>query len=91
MTESVARSEGLNLDGHPVLYVQTMEQKLLAIQSGLGIGHVPRHRIEHQLARGELIELNIVPTRPEQFMAWELTNRGKGLAALVAMLSAVDW
>ena len=83
----VARSVGLSLQGHATLYVQTMEQKQQAIVAGLGIGHLPRHRIKTLLKSGELIALDMPVTTPKQYLAWSITNQGKGLAALTRCLS----
>ncbi len=91
VTTEVARNAGLALEERATFYVQTTEQKMLAIQAGLGVGHLPRHRIGSALAEGELVPLSIEPVNPEQFIAWELTNRGKGLGRLVQALQAVDW
>lgn len=91
VTTEVARNAGLALEGRPAFSVQTTDQKLLAIEAGLGVGHLPRHRIEGRLATGELLPLSTGPVHPEQFIAWELTNRGKGLHRLVQTLQAVDW
>jgi len=78
----VTSSKGLSNDGR-VLYVQTIDQKVAAIRAGIGIGHLPRQRIEQQLNQGELVVLNLAKM-PEQdnFIAWKITNKGKGLAAL---------
>ncbi len=91
VTSDVARTEGLTLTDRSTLYVQTMEQKVLAIKAGLGVGHLPRDRIEDELARGELLPLSVTPSNPEQFVAWALTNRGKGLQELVQALQAAPW
>lgn len=87
-TTAVRRSAGLQLQERAKLYVQTMEQKMMAIQQGLGIGHLPRHRIAEFLNRGELVALDVASANPEQYLAWQMTNRGKGLQELVRKLSA---
>ena len=91
VTSDVARTEGLALADRQTFYVQTMEQKALAIKAGLGVGHLPRDRIRDELARGELLPLPITPSNPEQFIAWALTNRGKGLQQIVQALQAASW
>ncbi len=91
VTAGVPRSEGLSLTGQNKLYVQTMEQKLLAIKSGLGVGHLPRHRISSELQTGELLPLPLAAANPPQFLAWQLANTGKGLQALVKVLGAQAW
>lgn len=87
-TSDVARSEGLALTGRNAFFVQTMEQKTQAIKAGLGIGHVPRGRIKRELESGELIPLAVAPSNSEQFIAWALNNRGKGLQHLVQALQS---
>ncbi|MFT6053092.1 MAG: DNA-binding transcriptional LysR family regulator [Halioglobus sp.] len=82
----VPRSKGLSDDGR-VLYVQTIDQKVEAILAGIGIGHLPRHRIQQQLDKGELLALDIAQDpRHENFIAWKISNKGKGLRALTQKL-----
>lgn len=84
----VPRSKGLSDDGR-VLYVQTIDQKVEAIVAGIGIGHLPRHRIEEQLRRGELIALDMAQDPDhESFVAWKIGNKGRGLRALTQKLTA---
>lgn len=78
----IARSEGLSSDGRK-FYVQNIQQKIAAIVAGVGIGHLPRHCIEDYLHSGELVPLNIESSKiDESFMAWKISNKGKGLRAL---------
>ncbi|MFT6758429.1 MAG: DNA-binding transcriptional LysR family regulator [Chitinophagales bacterium] len=87
----VTRSKGLSNDGR-VLYVQTIDQKVAAIQAGIGIGHLPRQRIEQQLNSGELISLGLAhDSDHENFLAWKISNKGKGLQALTKKLTAAAW
>jgi DNA-binding transcriptional LysR family regulator len=83
----VARSEGLSSDGQ-VLYVQNIQQKTQAILAGIGIGHLSRHSIQHHLESKRLLPLNIQQkSAAESFMAWKISNKGKGLRALTDRLS----
>lgn len=84
----ITRSEGLSSDGKK-FYVQTIDQKVEAIRAGIGVGHVPRHRIQQYIADGELIELNL-DRNPgyENFVAWKISNKGKGLQTLSKLLVA---
>ena len=91
VSSEVARSVGLSLQGYATLYVQTMEQKKQAILAGLGIGHLPRHRIKSELGSGDLLALDIPATTPEQFIAWSINNKGKGLLALTNQLESTSW
>jgi DNA-binding transcriptional LysR family regulator len=87
----VARSKGLSSDGR-VLYVQTIDQKVEAILAGIGIGHLPRSRIQQQLEKGELIVLDLAEDSDhENFLAWKISNKGKGLQALTQKLTAAIW
>jgi len=90
-TLDIARSEGLVRSGQN-LYVQTMEQKLEAIVAGIGIGHLPRQRIQAYLDTGILVVLPLESQRqPEVFLAWKISNKGKGLKALTDRLAQVNW
>lgn len=90
-TVNVARSEGLSI-AKQVLYVQTLDLKLAALMAGLGIGHLPRNRIEKQLNDGSLLELNL-GDRSEQknFIAWKIGNKGKALQTIAQKLQLVKW
>ncbi|WP_439134869.1 LysR family transcriptional regulator [Pseudomaricurvus sp.] len=55
---NVARTSGL-VDGRERLYLQNMDQKIAAICCGLGVGHLPRKRIEPLLKNGTLTELHL--------------------------------
>lgn len=84
---NVARTAGL-VDGPQRLYVQTMDQKVAAICSGLGIGHLPRARIAPLLEDGTLTELPQSQTEiPAQlYLAWNLSHKGRALKALTEQL-----
>ena len=87
----VARSEGLGGAGQS-FYVQNMDQKIEAILAGIGIGHLPRKRIQQHLDRGELKELKLANvSNHEYFMAWKISNKGKGLQALTQLLMSAKW
>ncbi len=90
-TVNVARSEGLSI-AKQILYVQTLDLKVAALLAGLGIGHLPRNRIQQYLDSGQLLELNLGDkTGPNNFIAWKISNKGKALQALVQELSLVKW
>lgn len=89
--KEVPRSKGLSDDGR-VLYVQTLEQKFESILAGIGIGHLPRQHIEQQLNKGELIELALAKNSDhENFLAWKISNKGKGLQALTQKMTIAIW
>lgn len=88
---NISRSVGLSIGSTNVLYVQTMDQKIGAVLSGLGIGHLPRYRIEGYLERGEMVELRMDSFNPEYFVAWKLDNKGMALKTLSTLLAAATW
>jgi len=88
---AVARNAGLSLSSTRILHVQTIEQKLEAILAGLGIGHLPRYRIEEYLLNARLIVLPLEPSNPECFIAWESSNRGRALNAIAKALASAKW
>jgi len=87
-TFDIARSEGLSRDGKR-LYVQNVDQKEQAILAGLGIGHLPGHRVRGHLEAGSLVELKLdETTNHESFLAWKISNKGKGLQTLTGLLAS---
>ncbi len=90
-TTNVARNAALSLRSTRILYVQNIDQKVQAILAGLGIGHLPRYRIQQHLQDARLIELPLEAANPECFIAWEITNKGKALSAISKALTAANW
>ncbi|MGK0224228.1 MAG: DNA-binding transcriptional LysR family regulator [Limisphaerales bacterium] len=88
---NVVRSVGLSIGSSNVLYVQTVDQKVEAVVSGLGIAHLPRHRIQRYLDSGVLVQLEIDSFNPEYFVAWKLANKGMALKTLSKRLADADW
>jgi DNA-binding transcriptional LysR family regulator len=74
------------------ILVSGVEHKIAAQRAGLGAGFLPRPRIEHYLARGELVELPLaehVDDTPS-FLVWRAGNRGRALGWFIdALLSQV--
>lgn len=68
-----------SLGQRPMLRVASMEQKILAQLQGVGVGFLPRHKIQHYLATGELVALNIEKEAPttHQYCAWRSANSGR--------------
>ncbi|MBB6521527.1 LysR substrate-binding domain-containing protein [Pseudoteredinibacter isoporae] len=81
----VARSAGLGNEGRR-FYVQTIEQKVEAILAGIGIGFVPLHRAAQHLESGRLLTLSNEPLQTQHYLAWKISNRGKGLQELCRRL-----
>lgn len=87
---NIARSVGLSI-GKQILYVQTVDQKIEALLAGLGIGHLPRHRIQDYLDDDKLLELKLESASPESFIAWKISNKGKALQSISQRLASVKW
>lgn len=86
----ITRSEGLSSDGQ-MFYVQNMDQKIHAILAGIGIGNVPKHRIQGYLDEGVLLPLGIQQKGGSgSFLAWKINNKGKGLRAITEKIIALQ-
>ena len=69
-----------------------MAQKISALKSGIGRGHLPTLQAEDYIANGELIKLNLPPTPDlENFIVWKISNKGKALRVLTQMLEQATW
>ncbi|MCK9395898.1 MAG: LysR substrate-binding domain-containing protein [Methylobacter sp.] len=77
----------------PVLSVPSVEEKIHALCSGLGVGFLPAHRIQESLERGLLIALPVEDTIATETMnmAWKTTNKGKVLHWFIEQLSQHDF
>ncbi|WP_297820607.1 hypothetical protein [uncultured Paraglaciecola sp.] len=61
-----------------MLYVQNMDQKTHAILAGIGIGNIPKERIQGYLDKGVLLPLGIKQQdNAESFLAWKINNKVK--------------
>jgi len=88
---NVVRSEGL-ISGKQTLYVQTIDQKIAAQRAGLGVGHLPRSRIQQYLDKGELITVNPQANpNMDYYIAWKISHKGKALQALGKRLQEARW
>lgn len=76
------------IEGSQRFYVSTVAHKIEAILSGIGIGYLPRYMAEKYLKAGQLIEIALVDKKAPQdlFMAWKISNKGKGLIKLREIL-----
>lgn len=83
-----ARSTGL-LDGRSRVVVPSIASKIEAQCRGLGVGFVPRHRIDAELIDGRLHILPLQEPRPPQAVsvAWRSANKGKALRWFVERLA----
>lgn len=72
-----------------ILRVETVQQKIDVQLSGLAVGFLPRHRIQHLLQAGELVALPVDPPiepAPLQ-LVWKSGSRGRALRWFVEELS----
>ena len=87
---NVVRSAGLMTNDN-AFYVQNVHQKIEAQLAAIGIGHLPRSAIQAHLDSGELVP---IPDGEHYSrgdpgtsqLAWKISNKGKGLKALVGIL-----
>lgn len=71
-------------------FVTSVSHKINAIIAGVGVGFLPKARIENYLREGSLVEiqLNEQPSTTDLYMSWKLVNKGKGLQNLRDILSS---
>jgi len=86
------RSSGL-FSTRRVIRVGSMQAKIAAQVQGLGVGFLPRHLIQNELARGELIEkkTSIPRDKAPLYMAWKKDRQGQALAWFCQQFSAYPW
>ncbi|HBY86174.1 MAG TPA: LysR family transcriptional regulator [Colwellia sp.] len=77
------------IEGNQQFFVSSITQKIAAIIAGIGIGHLPKNLVQNYIASGQLvvIELEDKPKSQDLYMAWKVSNKGKGLKKLIAILS----
>ena len=87
---SVARSSNI-IEQSRRIYVSSTQQKIQAICAGIGVGFLPKDRIQSQLDEGELVAVAVNEPQPINalYLAWKIVNKGKGLSALVKNITAV--
>ncbi len=75
-----SRSFGI-LGGQTTLAVPSMRAKILAQREGLGVGWLPRQRVQSLLKRGELVEKRMAaPRDPNRlFVGWRGDHHGRAL------------
>jgi len=76
------------IDGNQHFFVNSITHKIAAIIAGIGIGYLPREMVQHHIATGQLINIQLAekPIPQDLFMAWKITNKGKGLNKLRTIL-----
>ncbi|MDG1751282.1 MAG: LysR substrate-binding domain-containing protein [Thalassotalea sp.] len=78
------------IEGSQHFYVSSIAQKVAAIIAGIGIGYLPKSMVQSYIDTGQLvaIETEEKPASQDLFMAWKITNKGKGLSKLIDFLSS---
>lgn len=86
------RSSGL-LDGRSRIVVPSIERKIEAQCKGLGVGYLPRHRIDRELESGCLVLVQLEESRAPQSLsaAWRNSNKGKGLKWFISRLKMMHF
>jgi DNA-binding transcriptional LysR family regulator len=76
------------IEGSQRFYVSTVMHKVEAIIAGIGIGNLPRYIAQEYINSGQLNEIAFADKKLPQdlFIAWKITNKGKGLNKLIAIL-----
>jgi len=79
-------------DKQTILRVATMQHKIDAQIKGLGVGFLPRHRIQKQLDNGHLVVLPLAEEIPQTplHLVWKSNNKGKALRWFINKLLK-DW
>lgn len=72
----------------PLLRVPSVRDKVLAQKAGLGVGFLPVHLIQHELAEGELVALDVegVENNTPLYVAWRRGRHGKALSWFIEQL-----
>jgi len=76
------------IEGSQHFYVSSVPYKVAAIIAGIGIGYLPRYLVQEYIQSGQLSEIALKDKKEGRalFMAWKITNKGKGLSKLKAIL-----
>lgn len=80
------------LNRNQAIHVASMTMKIAAHQQGIGVGTVPRHRVQAALDSGQLVELSMQhPATPATtYLAWKISHRGQALKWMVQQLQALS-
>lgn len=76
------------IEGSQHFYVSSVAHKVEAIIAGIGIGYLPRYMAQEYIISGQLREIELIDKKLPQnlFIAWKITNKGKGLNKLRTIL-----
>ena len=95
VADSVQRGNGITLGllaGQDVLTVPTMQAKLDAHRSGLGVGYLPEPLARAEAEAGRLLVRAVAEPKAELtvLLAWRSANRGRALAWWIDALRRVE-
>ncbi|WP_323813686.1 LysR family transcriptional regulator [Cellvibrio sp. NN19] len=87
-----ARSSGL-LESRQIIRVPNAIAKIQAQIAGVGVGFLPKHLIQNEIASEELIILDCSVPRPNipLYIAWRKNNSGKALQWFVNACEQPNW
>lgn len=76
------------IEGNQRFYVSSVSQKITAILSAIGIGYLPVNLITEHIKANKLHVVELTEPRPTQdlYLAWKITNKGKGLKQLTQII-----
>ena len=76
------------IEGNQRFYVSSVSQKITAILSAIGIGYLPVNLITEHIKANNLHVVELTEPRPTQdlYLAWKITNKGKGLKQLTQII-----
>jgi DNA-binding transcriptional LysR family regulator len=89
---SPGRSSGL-LESRQIIRVANANAKIQAHIMGTGIGFLPKHLIQDEIANGKLVILECSVPRPNipLYLAWRKGNKGKALEWFAEACLCADW
>ncbi|HEY0894224.1 MAG TPA: LysR substrate-binding domain-containing protein [Cellvibrio sp.] len=87
-----ARSSGL-LESRQIIRVAHADAKIQAQMMGVGVGFLPKHLIQQEIQRGDLVVLDCAVPRPNipLYIAWRKHNSGKALQWFVEACEKTNW
>ena len=87
-SQSISKRSSGTITRQPKIIVPTMENKIRAQVLGLGIGYLPRPRVQHLLDEGQLVELEVTYQARSGHLniAWRATSTSPTLAWFLEVL-----
>lgn len=89
---SPGRSSGL-LESRQIIRVPNAAAKIQAQLMGVGVGFLPKHLIQNEIQREELVILDCSVPRPNipLYIAWRKNNSGKALEWFANACNTINW